>query len=201
MPRPTSAPPSRGAPTTARAPPDLPPTANVITPSETLSRCTAKMASSLRELELSLPPQEMARVGHLVQEMGEQLQPLQQLQKQLRSYSTITSSLWRTQRENAALKEVLESGPVHRPPPTLDAPSRVGSAAYAKSLTEIRELHRKVEEQERLSMILAGCSNNQASPSHLISSTRRTVKLPTCLAALLLTLRLGLLRVPHSRPT
>lgn len=158
--RPTSAAPRRAPPPPPpsrrphyevehRAPDDLPPTRNVVTPTETLSRSTAGIVAALSELKHQLPVEVYHNVEPAMSQIEASTGLLRELAGSLRTYAQISSGLWRAQRENAQLKAELSAKPAHRhPPPISTAVRDTGSPAYVEALSEIRKLNRLVEEQK-----------------------------------------------------
>ena len=135
---------------------DLPPSAQKEAPYLTLNRCIARSANLIDQLRDSLSPTEGDAVGALLAELDVQLDPLRQLQMDLRQQSSVATGLWRAQREVDRLKGLLAAAnvPAHRkppPPPTgvQELISQTGSVALGDALMEVRELKQKIAAQER----------------------------------------------------
>ena len=170
--RPTSAAPRRAAPPSSAPRPQtaltphteyvqsdgqLPPTVKEA-PYLTVNRCVGRSSKLLGELraELQLIGEDACASIVLVDALEDQLNPMRELQMELRNASTTTSSLWRAEREIARLKGLLEQAnvPTHRvapPPPTnvQQLVAQTGPHAFGASLAELRVLQQRVAAQER----------------------------------------------------
>lgn len=173
--RPTSAAPRRAAPSSAAARPQsaltphtefvhsdgqLPPTVKEA-PYLTVNRCVARSEKLLGELkhalaDISTNEDTMAPSLALVTVLEDQLNPLRELQMDLRHASTATSGLWRAEREIARLKALMQEAnvPTHRvapPPPTnvQQLVAQAGPVQFGESLEELRKLQLRVADQDR----------------------------------------------------